>query len=641
MRVIGTAGHVDHGKSTLVQALTGINPDRLKEEREREMTIDLGFAWMSLEPDEILPAGEEVGIIDVPGHRDFIENMLSGVGGIDAALFVVAADEGAMPQTREHLAILDLLQINTGIVVLTKTDLVQEREWLDLIEEELRQILTDTVLENVPIVRVSALTGAGLGDLVLELRKILAKNPPRRNLGKPRLPVDRVFTISGFGTVVTGTLIDGSLNTGDEIEVLGGNISKVKGRIRGLQTHKRKEDMAVPGSRTAVNISGVSVDEVMRGCVIAHPGDYKETRRIDVHFNLLKGLQHSLTHNMDVKLFIGSTEVVARTRVLGVEEVLPGEEAWLQLELERPVIAVRGDRYILRRPSPGETLGGGVVVDPDPRRRHKRFVKDTITRLETLIKGTPAEILFQSAATYGPTTLGEIISKSNLEMDIAEEAARELVADKKILSLDDILSPEITRQELVATKLFWDQISGNFLLELEKYHQANSLRKGMPKEELKSRLQISARLFNAIMKNLMYSGDIEEIGPLVLRKGHEIIFNPAQQTKVDQLLKKFELSPYSPPTVKDCLAEVKEDVFNALIEIGELVLVSQEVVFRKLDYENFVLEIQKMLKNLSIITAAQVRDHFNTSRRYALAILEHLDAEGITVRDGDVRRLKN
>jgi selenocysteine-specific elongation factor len=348
---------VDHGKSTLIQALTGTHPDRLKEEQEREMTIVLGFAWWQL------PNGEEVGVVDVPGHRDFIENMLSGVGGIDAALFVVAADEGVMPQTREHLAILDILQINSGVVALTKIDAVDDPDWLDLVEEDVRQVIAGTVLKDAPIIRVSAKEKTNLDELQSALEEVLARHPSRPNLGRPRLPIDRVFTMSGFGTVVTGTLIDGSFSVGDEVVVIPGEIN---GRVRGLQTHKQKEETAHPGARTAMNISGVDVDEIQRGQVVVLPGSLKPTRRLDVHFKLLKDASQPLKHDNEVKLFIGSAEVIARVRLIGADELKPGEEGWLQLELGEPAVAVRGDRYILRRPSPGETLGGGAVLDPHP-----------------------------------------------------------------------------------------------------------------------------------------------------------------------------------------------------------------------------------------------------------------------------------
>ncbi len=349
-------------------------------------------------PGLTLPDGEQVGIVDVPGHRDFIENMLAGVGGIDATLFVVAADEGVMPQTREHLAILDILQVPAGVIVLTKADLIDDPEWFDLVESDVRQAVRGTVLQDAPLVRVSARTGKGISELKQTLAGVLANRPPRPDLGRPRLPVDRIFTIAGFGTVVTGTLLDGQLRVGDEVEILP---QKLRGRIRGLQTHKRKEDTSVPGSRTAVNITGIEVERIGRGNVVAHPGKYQPSQRLDVHFRLLSDASVALRHSSAVKFFVGAAEVQARVRLLGTEELKPGEEGWLQLELEEPVLAVRGDRYILRRPSPGETLGGGVVVDAQPARRHKRFNPIEIARLESIRQGSPAEVLFQASLAAG------------------------------------------------------------------------------------------------------------------------------------------------------------------------------------------------------------------------------------------------
>ena len=635
MRVIGTAGHVDHGKSTLVEALTGVHPDRLKEEREREMTIDLGFAWLTL------PGGEEVGIVDVPGHRDFIENMLAGVGGIDAALFVVAADEGVMPQTREHLAILDLLQIQGGVVALTKIDMVDDPDWLDLVESDLRQALAGTVLADAPILRVSARTGEGVPPLLDALAACLAGRPPRPDLGRPRLPVDRVFTIAGFGTVVTGTLTDGELRVGDEVEILPGGL---RGRVRGLQTHKRKEAAAVPGGRTAANISGVAVEQVQRGDVVAHPGDYRPDRRLDVRFRLLPDASLPLKHNTEVKLYLGAAEVVARVRLLGTDALEPGQEGWLQLELAGPVVAVRGDRYILRRPSPGETLGGGMVVDPHPRGRSKRFAPAALERLEALLQGSPADVLLQALLASGAAPLKDVLAHAGLEGENAAAAVRELSEAGQMLALEGEAGAAPGPDALVAARGYWEGLARRAAGELEAYHRQHPLRAGMPREELKSRLKLGAqaspRLFNAAVRRLATAGELAESGPLVLRPGHTIRFSPQQQRLVDALLARFAAAPYAPPSVKESQAAVGEDVYAALLDTGRLVAVASEVVFLKEDYERMVAEVRKLIAQHGAITAAQARDHFNTSRKYILALLERLDALGVTIREGDARRLK-
>jgi selenocysteine-specific elongation factor len=637
MRVIGTAGHVDHGKSTLVQALTGIHPDRLKEEREREMTIDLGFAWLTL-PSGPSGAIEEVGIVDVPGHRDFIENMLAGVGGIDAALFVVAADEGVMPQTREHLAILDILQIQGGVVALTKIDLVGEDqasrdEWLELVEYDLRQVLSGTILEGAPIVRLSARAGLGISDLKTALAGCLSERPPRPDFRRPRLPIDRVFTIPGFGTVVTGTLVDGNLQVGDEIEILP---TALRGRVRGLQTHKQKEQIAVPGSRTAVNISGVALDLVQRGGVVAHHGDYHATQRLDVRFRLLPDVSQPLKHNTEVKLYIGTAEAVARLRLLGTEELLPGQEGWLQLEAYTPLVAMRGDRYILRRPSPGETLGGGTVIDPDPKGRHRRFAAETLHRLEALARGTPDEVLLQALVALGAAPLREVIARSNLEVFAASQAVQQLRASGQMLELEG--------EELVIGQGAWQRLSGRAVAEVSTYHQNNPLRRGMPREELKSRLKDatrpSPRLFNAALRKLVADGLLAEAGPLVFLPTHAIRFSPQQQTRIDALLRRFAASPYSPPSAKECQSDVGEDVLAALIDLGDLVAVAPDVVFRQVDFQRMVADVRRLIAQNGSLTVAQARDHFNTSRRYVLAFLEYLDSTGVTTRQGDERKLK-
>ena len=630
MRVIGTAGHVDHGKTTLVSALTGINPDRLKEEQERAMTIDIGFAWFTL------PNGEEVGIVDVPGHRDFIENMLAGIGGIDAVLFIVAADEGIMPQTREHLAIVDILQIRGGVIALTKTDLIEDPQWLDLIISDIKQITHGTVLQNSPVLPVSARTGNGLMELTMALEECLTRCPARPDLGRPRLPVDRVFSLPGFGTVVTGTLVDGHFEIGDEVEILP---SRRKGKIRGLQTHKTNTRSAQSGSRTAININGVDVYEVGRGDVISYPEIYQPTQLIDVHFHLLKDSSTPLSHNTELKLFIGTTEVLARIRILGIEKQKPGGEAWLQLDLASPITAVRGDHYILRRPSPGETLGGGVVVDPFPGKRHKRFSQEVINKLEFLRQGTPEEILFQTSMSLGPAGLKEIISRSRIPETHAVAACSVLLKQGGLVQLEmGMISGQA--DILLIAKPKWQSISQQAEKEISVFHLRYPIRNGIPREELKSRLKLTGRIFNAVIKKLLDEHVINEIMNNISLSEFRIRFSEVEQKSIDSLFQKFSQNPFTPPTIKECIDDVGEELFHALVEGGELMVVSEDVVYKKEDYLTQLDLLLEYYQTHSTMTVAQFRDLFNTSRRYALAILEYLDSKGVTIREGDIRRLK-
>ncbi len=475
MYIIGTAGHVDHGKSTLIEAITGTHPDRLAEEREREMSIVLGFDSFQL------PDGKGISVVDVPGHRDFIENMLSGIGSIDACLLVIAADEGVMPQTREHLDILDLLEVNKGVVVLTKTDLVDDPDWLDLVEVEIRDLISSTALKDAPIVRVSAKTKSGIEDLLNTLSSVLEDQPERPDLGRPRLSVDRVFLMSGFGSIVTGTLLDGSLGTGDEVTLLPG---KKTGRIRGLQNHSQEVKNIGPGNRVAVNISGIENKEIKRGDTLIHPGDYQPTRRLDVSFKFLPAINKPLKHDLETKLFLGADETQARVRLLGVDQLKPGEEALLQLEVEDPVVAVRGDRYILRRPSPSETLGGGIVIDPHPPYRHKRFDEKTLDRLESISEGDPADLVIQaiSGAKFAPWKM--ILEITGLEEEAAREILDIMLADGTVVELGKKSKKNFTLKNI------WESTQSDLISRINDYHQKYPMKVGMVLEELKSQSKL-------------------------------------------------------------------------------------------------------------------------------------------------------
>ena len=628
MHIVGTAGHVDHGKSTLVAALTGTNPDRLKEEIAREMTIDLGFASMKL------PNGEQIGIIDVPGHRDFIANMLSGIGSIDAAMLIIAADEGVSNQTLEHLDILNLLEIHKGVVVLTKTDLVSDPEWLNLVEMEAYTLISTTSLANAPIVRVSAKTSAGLDQLLITLQEVLSEIPPKPDLGRPRLPVDRVFSLTGFGTIVTGTLLDGSFSLGEEVIALPGG---ARGRIRGLQNHKQKLQSIHPGFRTAINLSGIEKDQITRGEVIAHPGTYQPTTLLDAYFHLLDHSPVPVKHNLEVKLFIGAAETTAQLRLLGVEALAPGDSAFIQLKLLNPVVAVRGDHYILRLPSPSATLGGGMILDPHPARLHRRFSSEALGQLEKLRSGSEAELLIQAAANLEAAPAKEIVAKSGLETSKAADLISDLL-DKGVLVR--LPNPRQSGAPLVLTTEFWTRLRARILAILNDFHKDNPLKAGLTREQLRAQLRLNPPLFDAALIQLAAEHMLRQWGAFVALTSHQINLTPSQEAAARSLLKNFDQSPYSPPDLAAATELVGSPLLEGLIAAGRLVPVSDQILLTPQALEDMTSWVSYTLSAKDILSLAEFRDHFQTSRKYATAVLEYLDSIGVTVRKGDFRILK-
>lgn len=619
MHVIGTAGHVDHGKSTLVQALTGIDPDRLREEKEREMTIDLGFAWLIL-------GDEEVGVIDVPGHRDFIENMLAGVGGIDLALFVIAADEGVMPQTREHLAILDLLDVSRGVIALTKIDLVDDPEWLEMVTLEVNEAFVGTALAGAPIIPVSARTGLGLSVLKKTLQESLQEANTRPDLGRPRLGIDRVFSLSGFGTVVTGTLLDGSFRVGDSVAIQPGSRNA---RIRGLQTHKIKREIVLPGSRVAINLTGIDREDISRGQVVSKPGLLRETRLIDIQYRHLTDAEGPLTHNADVKVFIGSAELSGHTRIIGREELVPGEEGWVQLALSAPTVAVRGDRLILRRPSPGTTLGGGRVLDPNPGRRHRRFRADVLARFETLSHGKPDEMLLQTSARLGLAQPEMLIQKAGLQVEEGQSALKQLLGEGQIVRLDKFVLTTTARQNLQ------EQV----LDTLQRYHQDNPLKIGLDRESLRTKMQLAPGAFTYLLQELTGNGIVVEAGTYLKLPDHDVRFTTEQERAIAGLIELFNRQGVNSPSIKDCKEQVGESLYYALIDLGQLKPLNSEVVYSSTLYNQLIEQIKRYLLQKGSVTAGEIRDLLGTSRKYAIALLEHLDELRLTRRVGDTREL--
>ena len=621
MYVIGTAGHVDHGKSTLVKALTGIDPDRFPEEKAREMTIDLGFAWMAL------PSGREVSIVDVPGHERFIKNMLAGVGAIDLALLIVAADESVMPQTREHLAILDILQITRGLVVVTKTDLVDE-ELVELVKAEVEDTLQGTSFEGCPMVGVSAYTGDGLEELKATMDSILDETEARQDLGRPRLPIDRCFTISGFGTVVTGTLIDGTLTVGQEIELAG---SGQRARVRGLQSHKTKVDATDPGVRLAVNLSGLSKDEVERGEILTIPGWLKPTYRLDARLRMVKNAPNPLKHNQGVTFHLFTSEASARVRLLDADRLTAGQEGWVQLLLADPLPVVKGDFFVIR--SSEDTLGGGQIVDPNPRRRYRRFDDDVIDRLMTLDQGTGGDIIISVAEQWGPCDMTTLSQRTNLSQEEVTERVSQLTGEGHLVSLGEFGGDA---DAVVYSAQGWGILKSKVASALQLYHTQYPLRHGVPAQEIRSRLNLSQPVYQRALARLVEEQIVVDERQSLRLPDHEITLTPKMEEEASAYLNSLQKDPYSPPSDQ----RVSPELLGVLIDQGKVVRVTDGVIFDASAYREMTERIVQHLKDQGNITVAEARTMFNTSRKYILPLLEHMDQQQITRRTGDERVLR-
>jgi len=615
MFVLGTAGHIDHGKSVLVHALTGIDPDRLEEEKARGMTIDLGFAWAKL------PSGREVGIVDVPGHERFVKNMLAGVGGIDMALLVIAANESVMPQTREHLAILDLLAITRGIAVITKKDLVDE-EWLSLVKMEVTELLEPTGLSQSPVVTVSALTGEGLPELLETIDQMLEETVQRKDTSRARLPVDRVFSMAGAGTVVTGTLIDGSLSVGDEIEIVP---SGLKSRLRGLQMHKSRIDVATPGSRVAANLVGIATSDVHRGDVVVRPGWLKPTTMLSARLRLLDYVRRPVRNNAKLSFFTGAAEAIAQIRLLESDELKPGESGWVQLLLDRPVAAVNGDHFIIR--STTNTLGGGRIADTHTKRlRRKR--ENVIKGLNVKEEGSVEDVVLALFGARQPLSLSVISEQSGLPKEEIEPVIESLIEKGLIIRVGQ---REIG---LLFTPGDWAGLADRAKSLTLEYHKKYPARSGIPRVELGNKIALKTKS-QAIMDELVRQGVLAEDGLNMRLPEHRVRLNPAQQDQVDVFLKSLMENPYAPPG--KLIPE--PDLLNLLIDRKEVIKVADGVVFSTDAFNRMVERISAHIKTQGKVSLPEVRDMFQTSRKYAQAILEYLDSKKVTRRVGDERVL--
>lgn len=584
------------------------------------MTIDLGFAWLTL------PSGHEVSLVDVPGHERFIKNMLAGVGGIDTALLVIAADEGPMPQTVEHLAILDLLGISAGVIALTKRDTV-DTDWLEYVAEDVRERVRGTTFHDAPVVPVSALTGEGLPDLVQALERSLAETPGHTAQTGARLPIDRVFTVAGFGAVVTGTLSGGALHVGDEVRLYPE--SRLL-RVRGLQSHQQPVTSALPGSRVAVNLSGVSVQELRRGQVLAAPGLMAPTQRVDVWLDLLPSSPVALKQNAEFDLFTGATEVAARVTLLDREVLEPGESAFVQLRLATPVAVLKRDRFIARRASPSETIGGGEVIDANPA-RHRRFRPETVRHLETLASGSPEELLLQ-ALTRAPLPAHALAGVAGLDSQQVTTAAAALQAQGQAV----VLPGARAQDSLLVSRSFWEHWLARLESVVAAFHREQPLRPGVPREVARRQLGVEqTRVFDTLVAAADAQELVTDDGATLRLPDFRATLDAARRQRADHWLASMQATPHTPPSPAEF--DIDAETLAVLIHNGEVVRAGEAVVFRADTWAFLVAETLAFIDAHSTITMAQFRDHFGASRKYAQAALEHMDRLKITRRSGDDR----
>ncbi len=624
-RVIATAGHVDHGKSSLVRALTGVDPDRLREEQERQMTIDLGFGYLPL------PSGLTVGVVDVPGHRDFIHNMLAGLGGIDAVLLVVAADEGLMPQTREHIAILDLQGIRAGLIVLTKVDLVEDEEWLMLVEEDVRQGVAGTTLEALPLVRFSAVSREGLLELTTALDELLSTVPPAPDLGRPRLPIDRVFSLRGHGTVVTGTLTGGPLSVGDQVTVVP---SGVRARVRSLQTHGQDVPMAAPGTRAAANLVGVQRDEVQRGEALT-VGDWLHgSAAFDVRLRLLASATRPLYHVEEVHLFAATYDGVVRVRLLEGDALEPGQTQWAQIISSQPVPITHGDRFIIRMLSPSTTIGGGIVVDAHPNRRRRRRDHDALNWLEALQSASPLEVVALRLERSGPQSVRALA----MQLDITDAQAAELVAEGQTTGTVIVLTEAGSAESTVVTDVGgWTELGKRAKGVVEQYHARHPLRPGMPREELRRHLRLRQLAYAAALERWQADGVLASESDRVRLPEWRAQVSGQDRQLADGWLAQLRQEAANGITGAELVGAGQDDLLAALVAEGQIRRLPDDVLMEGGVYAQALATVVGLLRSQPGVTVAQVRDALHSNRRATLALLAELDSQGITRREGDMR----
>ena len=632
--ILGTAGHIDHGKTTLVKALTGIDTDRLKEEKIRGITIELGFASLKL------PNGEMIGVVDVPGHEKFVKHMVAGATGVDIVALVVAADEGVMPQTREHLEICELLKVKKGLVVLTKIDLIDDPDWLELVKEDLKDFLKGTFLDGAPIIPVSATQGEGLRELLEQLQNLVDSVEPRPSVGNFRMFIDRVFTIKGFGTVVTGTSLSGHLQVGDPVMVYPQGLES---RVRGLQVHNQEVNDVYSGQRTAINLQGLEKSFIERGNVVATPGSLIPTYMIDAYFEYLESNPKPLKNRAKARLHIGTTEIISTVIILGKDELAPGESAYVQFRMDKPTTTLAGDRYILRSYSPIRTIGGGHVLNPLPK-KHKGNQLKIVENLKILDEGTAEDAFLWHLKEVGLKGISkvELSIRTNLTPKDFEKLWQKALSNGQALLYDKESQKIVYRDAANTAKKM-------IINTLEQFHKENPLKTGLGKEELGSKMPqwLENKLFNQILFQLSKEGTIVLEKEWVRLASHSLALGKDEEEIKAKIEKLYRNAGLTPPFFRDVVkkvpgdSKVKQDVLDLMLEEGILVKVKDELYFHREALEDLEKRLVEYLEKHKEISPAEFKQLTKASRKFSIPLLEHFDSTRVTIRVGDKRVLRS
>ncbi|RTZ95180.1 MAG: selenocysteine-specific translation elongation factor [Deltaproteobacteria bacterium] len=630
--ILGTAGHIDHGKTSLIKAMTGTDTDRLKEEKLRGITIELGFASLDL------PGGRCLGIVDVPGHEKFVKNMVAGATGLDLVMMVVAADEGIMPQTREHMEICSLLGVRHGIVAMTKIDMVDE-EWLELVTDDIEQYMQGTFLENAPIVPVSSQSGQGIPELITILDDLVATLQERPATGLFRLPIDRVFTMKGFGTVITGTLISGSVRTGDAVMIYPAGITS---KVRGIQVHNQSVDCATAGQRTAINFQGLDRSTVSRGQVLAAPQTLKSNYMVDIQVQYLKSCKKELKNRTRLRFHAGTSEILGNLVLLDRETLSPGDTTVAQIRLDTPVALVTNDRFVLRSYSPVRTVGGGVVLNPIPP-KHKRFRQDVIDGLKGLVTGSPEEKISQHIRQtgYAGLTFSELRLTTGLKDKAIDQPLGLLLSRREVILLD-------REEKLYIHGDTIEQLCRSIHTALSQYHDDYPLKPGMQKEELRSKFpQVkNPKLLTLILNQMVRDGQLVEDEKIIRLAGHKVSLAADQSTIRKNILAAYADTGLMPPYFRELIktldtdAATARDVLDLMVQDHQLIKAKEDLYFHAGAVEELKQSLVAFLKEQGEITTPRFKEMTGVSRKYVIPLIEYFDSQNVTIRIGDIRKLR-